>query len=203
MAGATASINLGDLNKRLQQLGPRLQRAMHKGLVEGAHRIVAQVQQEIETTAPHKPVDTGVMAAGYRARRTARGAMVTNSIPQALWIERGRRPGPVSAAGIQHIADWVKRKRLYLDELTKVMAQHLSGEIALKRNYTDRATGKTKRGTIARAAIQEACDRVAHAIAQSIARKGYAPRYPLKRAIKSSHRAVLEAVLQSMREVSP
>jgi len=202
MAGTQATINLSDLNKRLRKLTPELQRAMHKGLVEGANRIVAQVQQEIETTSPHKPVDTGAMAAGYRARRTARGAMVVSSVPQALWIERGRRPGPVSAEGRRHLADWVRRKHLYLEELANVMAQHHSGESPLKRTFVDLDTGKVKRRTLKRAAIDEACDRVAFAIARKLASKGYAPRYPLKRAIKSSRRAVLEAVRTAMHEVS-
>lgn len=193
MAGVQNSVTLPQLAAKLRKMGPEISRAMQRGLVSGAHRIVAQVQEEIETTTPHKPVDQGTMAAGYRAIKTKKGAKVVNPVPQALWIERGRRPGPVSAQGQAHIAEWVRRKRIYLEELSRVLAEHKAGTIILKAD---------KRGSVRKDAVREACERVAYAIAQKLRRQGYAPRWPLKRAIKASHRAVLQDVLQEMKKVS-
>lgn len=203
MAGVSNSITLPTLAQKLRKMGPDLARHARKGLVEGAHFIVGQVQVEIATTQPHQPVDKGTMAQGYRAQRTEKGAKVTNAVPQALWIERGRRPGPVSAEGRKHIAEWVRRKRLYLDELARVLDDHESGVAPISAPMGVKVNDRGGFRGLKKAAIEIACQNVAYAIASTIAKKGYAPRWPLKRAIKSSERAVLGFILRAMREVRP
>lgn len=175
-----ASITLAEFGSKLRAMGPVLDKAVRRGLHEGAMLLVVQIHEEIASTTPHKPVDTGDMAAHYRAKRTAKGSIVGNTRPQALWIEVGRRPGPVSAEGRKNLTEWVRRKRLYLDALPK---------------------GAGKRP--GRDVVQAACESVAFAIAKRLSEKGYAPRFPVKRALGHSRGKILNVILENMRQVRP
>ncbi|MBI2391506.1 MAG: hypothetical protein HYV09_18090 [Deltaproteobacteria bacterium] len=183
------SITIDQLGPELRALARKMPDRVRKGLREGALAVIAQVQKEIATTKPHQPEDTGAYAAAWRKRNTKDGAIVLNSMPQALWIERGRRPGPVSST---HLLDWVRRKRLYLDVLPKVLAEHKAGKIQLER--------RGKRGSVHRSAVDEACKRVAFLIARKLAKEGYTPRYPLRRALEHSKKPIADAIARAMKE---
>lgn len=184
-------ISIDQLGGELRQLAKRMPDRVRVGLQEAALEILALVQAEIESTKPHKPVDVGTYAASWKRIKTKTGAMVVNPTPQAAWIERGRRKGGVSEEGRKHLADWVKRKGLYLDELATVLAEHKAGKIQLER--------RGKRGTTRRAAIDEACRRVAFVIARKLANEGFSPRWPLKRALAKSKPKVAAAIARAMK----
>lgn len=65
------------------------------------------VQKAIAETSPHQPVDQGQYKAAWAFEPIEGGALVGNASKQALWIERGRAPGPVPFGPI---LAWVKRK---------------------------------------------------------------------------------------------
>lgn len=184
-------ISIDQLGGELRQLAKRMPERVRRGLQDAALEILPLVQQEIEATTPHKPVDVGTYAASWKRIKTKGGAMVVNTSPQGAWIERGRRKGGVSEEGQKHLADWVKRKGLYLDELANVLAAHRAGTIQLER--------RGKRGSVRRSAIDEACRRVAFVIARKLAREGYAPRYPLRRALLKSKPKVAAAIARAMK----
>ena len=66
------------------------------------------VQEEIDNTKPHKPVDRGDYRRGWKYAELPDGARLYNADPKASTIEDGRRPGtmpPVTA-----LARWAERK---------------------------------------------------------------------------------------------
>lgn len=70
------------------------------------------VQEEIDATHPHKPVDQSQYRGSWRGTKTKDGYLVYNLAKHALWIERGRRPGGKPGAIFRFLLPWAKRKRL-------------------------------------------------------------------------------------------
>jgi hypothetical protein len=100
---------------KLRGLEGRLSKAMLRGMRAAAIVLRAGLEETIAGTSP-PPVDTGAYRAAWNITRTEQGARVGNESLQALFVEIGRRPGPVSAAGYQNLIDWVRRKGLATDE---------------------------------------------------------------------------------------
>lgn len=173
----------------------------------------ALIQDAIADTDPI-PVDQAQYKASWSSRDVAGGAVVASSAKQAVWIERGRGPGPVPLAPI---VEWVRRKGLAKAEVRAARRR------ASKRALTVTGLERVRRGNLlaikassradfvrkvnlainaanvatahnkavrkrAREAAKDAAGsaaevRVAEAIRQSIAEKGYAPRRVLRRAM--------------------
>lgn len=69
------------------------------------------VQEEIDNTKPHKPVDRGDYRRGWRYTEIKDGARLYNGDPKASIIEYGRRPGTMPPVGV--LARWVMRKAVF------------------------------------------------------------------------------------------
>lgn len=158
------TIRLEDLPKHLEALGPKIKRAVQRGLVGAAIKVRSELETTIAESDP-PPVNTGEFRAGWRVTMTKTGALVGNATPQSVWTERGRQPGPVSAEGRRAIALWVKRKGL------------------AHRMLDAEGRGRTASGRYRKSDVDEAADRLAFVIARKIAERGYPPRWPLRRAL--------------------
>ena len=64
------------------------------------------IQETIDATEP-VPVDMAQYRASWSNKTTGKGSMVASSAKQAVWIERGRGPGPVP---LEAIKAWAARK---------------------------------------------------------------------------------------------
>jgi hypothetical protein len=82
-------------------------KAVHETLDELAGPIVKGV---IDRTRPHKPVDEKNYRDGWRVKKTAAGGQVYNITKQAVWIERGRRPGGKVGGTWRGLIPWAARK---------------------------------------------------------------------------------------------
>jgi hypothetical protein len=82
-------------------------KALEDAMVDGAMQLQGSlVQKAIASTDP-QPVDQGQYKAAWVFEPISGGALVGNASKQALWIERGRAPGPVPYGPI---LAWVRRK---------------------------------------------------------------------------------------------
>jgi hypothetical protein len=204
----TVAITLPDFARRIRTLAPRMEREIVRGLRAGALRVRTAVAHAIATTTPHPPVDTELLAASFQIERLAQGARVESGVLHAEMIEVGRRPGPVPLAPI---LAWVRRKRLYENELQRILGErgerHRS-ERAILRDLT-RGTSAARgemsalRRRQRRDAVDEAAMRVAIAIRAKIQREGYAPRFPMRRALIASAPDVERAVLAVLDRMEP
>jgi hypothetical protein len=194
----------------------RMPEALHKatvnGLVECAMRLQAQTQAEIDTTMPHKPVDAGAYAAGFGVRRRSDGAIFFNTTPQGQWIEIGRRAGPISREGMQHLRDWVRRKKLYLDAIPHTMVRaekeranaFVSAIGAVRGNrMKETSVSVIHAHAVRKAAEDMAIESVAFAIAQKIIKTGYAPRFPVARAIKHAEEPMRRILSRAVKGAKP
>jgi hypothetical protein len=204
----TVAISVPDFARRIRSLAPRMEREIVRGLRRGALRVRAAVAEAIATTRPYAPVDRGIYAASFQIERLAQGARVESGVLQAEMIEVGRRPGPVPLAPI---LAWVKRKRIYENELQRVLGErgerHRS-ERAILRDLTrgtDSARGElaSLRRRQRREAVDEAAMRVAVAIRAKIQREGFAPRFPMRRGLAASARDVELAILFALDRMGP
>jgi hypothetical protein len=204
----TVHVTLADFAQRLRRLGPEMQRSIVRGLRAGAKRVRAGVAQSIAETQPHPPVDTGVYRAAFEVDSLSNGARVENRVLHAELMEVGRRPGPVP---LQPIAEWVKRKRLYEDELQRVLAsrrsEHRSERATLRASVrgtdSERSSMRALRRRQRNDAIDEAVKRVAFVIRRKIAREGFAPRFPMRRALEDNRRDIELAILAAIDELEP
>lgn len=164
------TIALPDLGPELRRLAREFPKAVEAGMRECAMLVGGQfVQDAIASSSPYLPVDRGQYKASFRTRRIAGGARVYNLSPQAVWIERGRRPGPVPLAPI---LAWVRRKGLADGPMGSAVRK---GAYGMKRSVL---ASKKKR-----AAREQDAIAIARKIQRKIAAEGYAPRWPLRRAL--------------------
>jgi hypothetical protein len=204
----TVTVTLSEFARRVRTLGPRMRRHTVRGLRTGAKRLGAAVAEAIAETRPFVPVDTGVYAAAFEIERLSNGARVENRALHAQDIEIGRRPGPVPLAPI---LAWVKRKRLYENELRDVLADRRESHRMERANLRGIVRGtEAERGEMnalrrrqRRDAIEEAAKRVAFRIRRKIAREGYAPRFPVRRGLQASAREIELAILAALDEIEP
>lgn len=158
------------LASALRQMAADMPKALEHGMVDASEMLKGSlVQREIAATDP-QPVDQGQYKAGWVSREVEGGAVVGNTTKQALWIERGRGPGPVP---FKAILEWVKHKGFV--KASVKAAKKASGP--LQRDDKGRYKGATKQE------IKQAEEAAALAISRKIARQGIRPRWVLRRAI--------------------
>ena len=88
---ATHHVTLAGLAGALRSLGAKGEPAVLAGLRELGDMLAGPViQHEIAAAGA---VDQGQYKASWTSTPTADGAVVQSSVPQAVWIERGRGPG--------------------------------------------------------------------------------------------------------------
>lgn len=154
--------NASGLASALRQMAADTPKALEHGMVDAAEQLKgALVQREIATTNP-QPVDQGQYKAGWVSREVEGGAVVGNTTKQALWIERGRGPGPVS---FKAILAWVRRKGF----------ARASAKAAAKAQ--GRRSSKSEQ--------EQAETTAALAITRKIEQQGIEPRWVLRRAIEA------------------
>lgn len=174
-------VSPGGFAADLRRLKEALPRAVEDALVEGAQQLGgALVQREIASTGPHQPVDQGQYKAGWQVTEVKGGAVVGNSTQQAVWMERGRGPGPVPFSAI---LAWVKRKGF--------------AKAAVK------AAAKSRGQRTSKSEIEQAEESAAHAITASISRKGIEPRWVLRRALTALGPSLQKIIRRRLREVRP
>lgn len=144
----------------MRTLGERAPAAVEGAMREGGMMLGGDlVQQEIASTKP-QPVDQGQYKAAWVTTPVEGGAVVGNTSKQALFIERGRGPGPVP---LGPILAWVKRKGF-------VRASVKRAAKAQGRRSTQSDRDRAEYGA-------------ALAIQKKIQEQGIEPRWPLRRAI--------------------
>lgn len=162
----------GGLASALRQMAVDVPKALEHGMVDAAEQLKGSlVQREIAATSP-QPVDQGQYKAGWTSHEVEGGAVVGNTTKQALWIERGRGPGPVP---FKAILEWVRRKG-FVRASVKAAKKASS---PLQRDEKGRYKGASEQ-EIARAETTAAL-----AITRKIEQQGIEPRWVLRRAIEA------------------
>lgn len=206
--------SLKDFPRLVRKLGGVLEQAVVRGLQDGGDRLIKRIHEQVALTEPNPPIDTRQYDSAWKNVRDPRGSTVRNDTPQALWIEVGRRPGPVSQEGFEALVRWVIRHGLEQEELSAELEKaRRAREPAQRGAITRLRRGGASKAEIAgararhRAAIvedasQAAAEHVAWAIRQALREKGYAPRHVLARALvaaKPDFLAAMEASLEKVR----
>lgn len=170
MAGKTVSP--GGFAAALRRLAKDIPAGVERAMDDAALELRGSlVQDAIASTSP-QPVDRAQYKGGWRKRRVKGGAIVYNATKQALWIERGRGPGPVP---LKPILAWVKRKGL---------GGATTGRKGLRRGKGGRFIEDP--GTL----------NLARAIQQKIMKRGIKPRWVLRRAVLELRAGRLGAAIQ-------
>lgn len=97
-----------------RQLEREIGRALKRAALATALRIVQKVTVEIIPAEPRPPVDRRIYAAGFRAKSSPEGAVITNSAPYADIIEYGARGANVKIGRqmIDALTEWILRKQI-------------------------------------------------------------------------------------------
>lgn len=108
----------------VQWVGKEMRAAAERGLLAAAVRTVSHIQNEVLPKENPQPVDRGIFKAAWRASRIPKGAMVSNTSPQAPFIEYGVRSENVKIgrAMIDALAEWVVRKGIGAREESRSIA---------------------------------------------------------------------------------
>lgn len=171
-------VTAGGLADALRRMGEAYPKAVEQGMAEAALMLKgALVQREIATTDP-KPVDQGQYKAGWVSTPIEGGAVVGNQSKQALWIERGRGPGPVP---FQAIYEWVKRKGFARKQA--------------------KATAKAQGRRSSKNEVEQAEKSAALAIQRKIEQQGIEPRWVLRRAMEALKDKMPGILRRALREV--
>lgn len=181
---AVKTITLAQLGGVLRAFPKKMHEASVRGMAKSTVRVRAAIREEIAAAKP-VPIDTKEYLDGWKVTKTPKGAKISNSSPQALWVEQGRRAGPVGPEGIRRLAGWVRRKGIYTHALAQIQA-------------SSRTNGKSVRK---RDAVEQACLSVAYAIAQKLLEKGVEPRHILRRAIARSGGGFIQALDSELQKV--
>lgn len=94
-------------------LSEEIRKAARRALHSAALRAVQYITTElIPQVKPHEPVDRGAYRAGWRVKKTERGADIINTLPYAPIIEYGARPENIKIghAMISALSEWARRK---------------------------------------------------------------------------------------------
>lgn len=162
-----ARVTPAQLAEGLRRLSVQAPEAIKDTMVEAGMRLQGSLlQREIASTDP-QPVDQGQYKAGWILTEIEDGAVVGNTTSQALWVERGRGPGPVP---YKAILEWVKRK----------------GFVRASVKAEKRGQGRDSKGRFKGASksdIEQAEASAALAIQRKIQWRGVEPRWPLWRAL--------------------
>lgn len=109
-------IDVSQWADHLEKLGQRFRPAMLRGMNAGAMRCIPILHNATAQAPPASPngtigaFDTGLYKAAWRSASINNGAKVFNMRSYSGVIEHGRRPYPVSKAGIRNLEGWAKRK---------------------------------------------------------------------------------------------
>jgi hypothetical protein len=146
-------ISIADAPAWTRKLQADLHKAAMRGLLSAGQRLVGVIQTEIIPREPRVPVDRGIYKAGWRARATPKGAVVSNATPAAAIIEHGARAKniKIGRAMVDALTEWVLRKGLVAQgkgkierAAARVQAQGLAWAIARdmqKRGIFDKGNG--------------------------------------------------------------
>lgn len=178
--------------------------------------------QLVGIAAEESPVDQAQMKAGWRSFDVPGGAIVANLTKQAVWIERGRGPGPVPMGPIR---EWAIRKGLVSKTLVRRLAKRAASR--LKGTMTPElrrgASGKSAAARMARAdaraynrrarsmarafekaaAQEQAVDAAVYPIKRKIELEGYAPRWVLRNAMERVRPAALRRLRAALKGLTP
>lgn len=173
-------VTAGGLAAALRQMAQDAPKALEQGMAEAATMLKgALVQREIAATDP-QPVDQGQYKGGWVSQPVDGGAVVGNQSKQALWVERGRAPGPVPWKAIY---EWVQRKGF------------------AKRQA--RATAKAQGRRTSKNEVEQAEKSAALAIQRKIEQQGIEPRWVLRRAVHALQAKMPGILKRALREVKP
>ena len=118
------------LAQKLRQLEQLVPEAVEGAMVEGALMLQGRlVQREIAAADP-QPVDQGQYKGAWQMTQVPGGAVVGNSAKHAVFIERGRGPGPVPFGPI---LEWVKRKGIVRGRGRRADAEATRAALAIQR----------------------------------------------------------------------
>lgn len=115
----TARFTSQESAKFAKWLQTRSESAVKNALYGTAMAIVSKILNEIIPAEPRQPVDIGTYRAGWKFKKIPNGAMVYNSVPHAIIIERGVRASNVKPGRAMHqaITQWLIFKKICdLDE---------------------------------------------------------------------------------------
>lgn len=95
-------------------LQTRSESAVQNALYGTAMAIVSKILNEIIPAEPRQPVDVGTYRAGWKFKKIPKGAMVYNSVPHAILIEKGVRAANVKPgrAMREAITQWLIFKKI-------------------------------------------------------------------------------------------
>lgn len=167
------------LSRKIRTLAARFPAAAEAAMRDGAQRLKGDlVQSAIASSTPHPPVDMAQYKAGFRSADVPGGAHVFNITKQAEWIERGRGKGKVPLAPI---IEWVRRHPTMWK--SGVATQRAAIRRGLRASKTKGIPVTVDAKHVSGLAKDRAIVEVAQAVARSIAAKGYAPRWVVRRAL--------------------
>lgn len=173
----------------MRRMGEQFPKALEQGMVEGATLLQgALVQREIASSDP-QPVDQGQYKAAWTVTEVEGGAVVGNTSKQALWVERGRAPGPTPFGPI---LEWVRRKG-FVRAAVKAAKKAAPGP--RQRDSKGRFQGASEDE------IEQAEQGAAVAIQRKITREGVAPRWVLRRALDALRGKMPAILRRAVREV--
>lgn len=222
MGTTHVTISMKDLAPFFRNLGPKFEVAAIKGLRDSGQVLKRGILEQIQETKvdgkSRPPVDTGVYRAAWRVTVLPDGCRVSNDTAYAAIVELGRGPGAISEEGFRHLCDWVRRKKLYLDELAAInkasaKARRAEMNAALAKtgkNATAQPVAheiskirKAVRAAHAKDATTIAVEHVAWAIRRKIEERGTEPRYPFARGLVAAEQDMRDVMRARLEEVTP
>lgn len=218
MSGHTVSP--GGLADALRRLSEAVPEAVERAMVDGGMMLQGRlIQKEIAASTPHQPVDQGQYKASFQLTETEGGCVVGSTAKHSVWIERGRKPGPVPLAPI---VEWVKRKGL---AKRAIKAARMAARAARKgvsppkpalpavsphapampdqpkHKGVGDAMKKAERAAAAAKAIDDEAERIAINIARKIKLFGIKPHWVVRRAITALGPKMPSIIKRAIREV--
>ena len=192
----------------LRRMAAALPEAIERGMRDAGLQLQGRlVQREIAATTPYKPVDQGQYKAGWTSFEVPGGLAVGNKSKQALWIERGRQPGPVPLAPLY---EWVRRHRDMWSAKAKQQVSALKTEPVRAgrganavRKVEVRQHNRRARQLERTVGQDSAITEVARAVQAAIRARGIRPRWVLRRAIDDLRPVVPRAIKRALRELKP
>jgi hypothetical protein len=174
------TISVEGLAGKIRQMAAKSPKVAELAMREAALELSGPyVQAAIDASEPYVPVDLGQYRGSWRVRKIAGGARVYSIAKHAVWIERGRLPGPVSVEGRAAIRRWTRRKLL-----RTAMAKRLASRKVDRIGGTKVLAARAKKGE-----REELLDQLTEQVIRKIESQGYAPRWVLRRAVDSYARS--------------
>lgn len=136
------TVTAAQLAVEIRKLGKNAPEALEAAMREGAMRLLGDIQSTIADTDP-QPVDQGQYKAGWSVQEVDGGAVVGNDTKQAVWIERGRGPGPVPFGPIR---EWVRRKGIWKGPEVQRVAKQIARQMRAARTPSPLEKQATRAG---------------------------------------------------------